>query len=169
MPNWCYNTLTITSDEKQLKQLKQKAKRKESKNLEKSDFSLNKLYPTPKDASWYDWNIKNWGTKWDITAYIFSPTKNKLNYSFDSAWLPPDNAIIHISKQYPKLNFTLKYEESGCAFAGILKVKNGIVEKNEIWNTYYCQECGDNINSEEETCTECQKDNPNQLFAEPYN
>ena len=70
--------------------------------------------------SWYDWNCRNWGTKWDASVqednnypdtYIEGPTENGENlvvfYNFNTAWSPPFPAISKLSAQYPSLLFTL--------------------------------------------------------------
>jgi hypothetical protein len=76
------------------------------------------------DNSWYNWNVRNWGTKWDVAVkaddkypdtYIEGPTENGENlvvyYNFNTAWSPPMPAIAKLSEQYPSLLFTLSYEE----------------------------------------------------------
>ena len=73
---------------------------------------------------WYSWNVRNWGTKWDVAinedkeysdTYIEGPTPNGENlvvyYNFHTAWSPPFPAIAKLSSQYPTLLFTLSYEE----------------------------------------------------------
>ena len=73
---------------------------------------------------WYNWNCRNWGTKWDVAVdsddeysdtYIEGPTENGENlvvyYNFHTAWSPPFPALEKLSAQYPKLLFTLSYEE----------------------------------------------------------
>ena len=76
------------------------------------------------DNSWYNWNVRNWGTKWDVAVgdneaysdtYIEGPTENGENlvvyYNFHTAWSPPVPAMEKLSAQYPRLLFTLSYEE----------------------------------------------------------
>jgi hypothetical protein len=73
---------------------------------------------------WYNWNVRNWGTKWDVAVgpedkysdtYIEGPTQNGENlvvyYNFHTAWSPPFPAIAKLSAQYPSLLFTISYEE----------------------------------------------------------
>jgi hypothetical protein len=77
-----------------------------------------------KTNDWYNWNVRNWGTKWDVAVgdneaysdtYIEGPTPNGENlvvyYNFHTAWSPPYPAMEKLSAQYPKLLFTLSYEE----------------------------------------------------------
>jgi len=77
-----------------------------------------------KGNHWYDWNVRNWGTKWDVAVseaeeypdtYIEGPTQNGENsvvyYNFNTAWSPPMPAMEKLSAQYPSLLFTLSFEE----------------------------------------------------------
>ena len=77
-----------------------------------------------KTNDWYSWNVRNWGTKWDVgvssdeeypDTYMEGPTENGENlvvyYNFNTAWSPPFPAIAKLSSQYPSLLFTLSYEE----------------------------------------------------------
>ena len=84
------------------------------KILETLEFSGN---------NWYDWNVRNWGTKWDVAVSAdeqypdtySEETENGENYvvfyNFNTAWSPPFPAIEKLSAQYPSLLFTLSYEE----------------------------------------------------------
>ena len=75
------------------------------------------------DNTWYNWNVRNWGTKWDVavsaddnypdTYLETSPNGENLvaYYNLHTAWSPPMPAIAKLSEQYPSLLFTLSYEE----------------------------------------------------------
>ena len=77
-----------------------------------------------KGNHWYDFNVREWGTKWDVAVspddkypdtYIEGPTPNGDNlvvyYNMHTAWSPPLPAVAKLSAQYPSLLFTLSYEE----------------------------------------------------------
>ncbi len=77
------------------------------------DFSTN---------DWYNWNVRNWGTKWDVAVYsedkypdtyIEGPTPNGENlvvyYNMHTAWSPPIPAIEKLSAQYPSLSLYIKF------------------------------------------------------------
>jgi hypothetical protein len=92
--------------------------------------------------NWYDWQNINWSTKWDTKTYGNSAEKvgktiKALNYDFDTAWSPPQNALINISKSYPKLTFKLEYSEGGMCFSGEDTIKNGevleTISRNSAW------------------------------------
>ena len=76
------------------------------------------------DNSWYNWNNRNWGTKWDVAVadgdeysntQITDEGANGENYvivyRFDTAWSPANEVIAKLSEQYPTLLFTNSYEE----------------------------------------------------------
>lgn len=66
--------------------------------------------------NWYDWSIKNWGTKWDAYDGQGSPEEGNLN--FGTAWNPPNKVIEKLFKKYPGADIDWYYEETGMNFAG---------------------------------------------------
>mgnify|MGYP002697782643 CR=1 FL=1 len=89
MPNWCQNEITISGDEKKVKEFIKFVSSKKSK------FDFNKIYPMPKELegtvsgsenlksdeqkansklwkieygadNWYDWRNLHWGTKLEL-------------------------------------------------------------------------------------------------------
>ena len=117
---------------------------------------------------WYSWNVRNWGTKWDVAVgaddkypdtYIEGPTPNGENlvvyYNLHTAWSPPMPAIAKLSEQYPSLLFTLSYEEEQ-GWGGECEFLRGeMISQSEYgWK---CRECD---NEEEDTpyCEECDFD-----------
>jgi hypothetical protein len=104
------------------------------------------------DKSWYNWNIRNWGTKWDVAVpaedsykntYIEGPTPNGENlvvyYNFETAWSPPVPALEKLSAQYPSLLFTLSYEEE-TGWGGEMELLRGeVISISEYENK--CRDC----------------------------
>jgi hypothetical protein len=70
-------------------------------------------------ASWYDWCITNWGTKWDarVEDYIDDDAKEVYVY-FETAWSPPVEFLKWFAEQYPDVTFLNEYDEEGCSFEG---------------------------------------------------
>ena len=69
---------------------------------------------------WYNWNVRNWGTKWDIAAFdgeqygsttVEEISPEQLLYHFQTAWSPVFPVIEKLSEQYPTLVFDYEYEE----------------------------------------------------------
>lgn len=72
------------------------------------------------DDSWYWWNNRNWGTKWDIAVedgVQYSNTEleitndGSLMYRFETAWSPVPEIFNVLSVKYPELEFDYEYEE----------------------------------------------------------
>jgi hypothetical protein len=71
-------------------------------------------------ATWYDYCVNEWGTKWDINTYegndIELDDNNTIYFGFDSAWAPP----IGIYEALLDQGYTVlaQYYEPGMAFVG---------------------------------------------------
>jgi len=120
------------------------------------------------DNSWYNWNIRNWGTKWDVAVaedekypetYMEGPVANGDNlvvyYNFNTAWGVAEQALTNLSSQYPNLLFTLSYEEE-TGWGGEMEILRGVIISNGQYG-WKCRECD---HTEEETpyCEECEYD-----------
>ena len=66
MPNWCYNTLTLTGISDDIHKFYMKNKNNDE-NITDGILDFSKSVPRPKEQkeNWYDWNCPNWGTKWN--------------------------------------------------------------------------------------------------------
>ena len=116
MPNWCLNKLTISHEDR--------SKVMEFVHAYKEGKVCEHYLPRPQDQDWYEWNISNWGTKWDIGSDNneirgLHPTvvDNEASMSFDSAWSPP----VGLYQKLVELGFSVNasYFEPGLAFCGI--------------------------------------------------
>jgi len=69
-------------------------------------------------GNWYDFQVANWGTKWDVTCDSVEIDEDGLGFSgtFESAWSPP----IRIAEALVEQGFevTLYYYEPGMGFVG---------------------------------------------------
>jgi hypothetical protein len=66
---------------------------------------------------WYDWNVANWGTKWDVTLEnVERQDANTVTAAFESAWSPPTGAYERLME----LGFEIEafYYEPGMCFVG---------------------------------------------------
>jgi hypothetical protein len=133
MPNWCTNSLSVSAKKSDdLMRFLEKVSGT-NENGEKVDFTFATLVPQPQDEEdWYNWNINNWGTKWDVGDSYISIDDEKLNayISFDTAWSPPVEWLEKVIPMFPELNFRLKYFEGGVGFAGVLEGEEGEVVDN---------------------------------------
>ncbi len=75
---------------------------------------------------WYDWNCKNYGSKWsDFEGQINKQTNTELVLSFMTAWSPICEGIRNVSVLFPTLDFVLLYSEGGMAFLGGVALRQG--------------------------------------------
>jgi len=135
MPNWCENILRIEDCSKELEQY-----------LTTEGFSFEKMKPTPPEllagSGWYDWRVKNWGTKWDleereqkeVTAQLLSDSTD-FNAVFMTAWSPPCQAIAALSEKFPDDKFILEYLEQGIGFCGTAQISKGVSVEYDLWES----------------------------------
>jgi hypothetical protein len=97
---------------------------------------------------WYDWNVRNWGTKWDVAVSpddkypeteLTDEGEAFLGYRFNTAWSPPVEAIVKLSEQYPDLVFTLSFEEE-TGWGGEVVIENGESMETESYDNK-CRDC----------------------------
>ena len=120
MPNWCLNNATITHDDP--------AKLTELVDAYKRGELMEHYRPSPKDdmgvldEDWYDWRLKNWGTKWDVggeDAFCerMVTADNTVVLSFDSAWSPPIEFYSFLKDEHG-FDIRASYFEPGIGFCG---------------------------------------------------
>ena len=102
------------------------------KQLDGPEFMAEFVRSMKEDQDWYHWNVRNWGTKWDVCATNgdqYSDTRMEITddgsvmYHFNTAWSPVGEVLMKLSEQYPTLNFDYEYEEEqgwggSCTFLG---------------------------------------------------
>lgn len=105
---------------------------------------------------WYDWNVRNWGCKWDA-GYVHCDrdSDTKLVYTFETPWSTPEPVFQEMVTSYPKLDFEYRFlEEQG--WGGEYHASGGlywIVDEWDIPETHgarmdkigycHCQEIGE--------------------------
>ena len=137
MPNWCANGLTLRHTDPAMI----------DRVINGKEGLLMEFLPTPKELldtvagfvgedkeaahlaqqaanierhgfkDWYDWNVNNWGTKWDFSLdNVERHEDGSVTASFDSAWAPPIEAYVKLCA----LGFEVEamYYEPGMAFVG---------------------------------------------------
>jgi hypothetical protein len=114
---------------------------------------------------WYNFNNREWGTKWDVAVsedakysntYMEGPVENGENkvvyYNFETAWSRPLPALAKLSAQYPNLLFTLSYEEE-TGWGGEMEFLRGVIISESSYDNM-CKDC-DATNSLEYCENEC--------------
>ena len=125
--------------------------------------------------NWYNWNIHNWGTKWDASeSELVEESETSLQYRFDTPWGVAEGALIALSKQYPDIQFDLEYEEE-TGWGGEVEFTNGesvvvleyqdrcrqcsaldTLELCEKCDNYLCLKCNYGECIDEDTLKECE-------------
>lgn len=168
MPNWCYNTLEITGEPKEINKLLKKVERTKSEgqaiNYDSSRFAFNNIIPMPQEfnenGKWYEWRRENWGTKWEANDLeIDDNWENGYEViRFSTAWSPAEPVIDKLAKDFPKLSFEWKFNEESNAYWGHIFYEKG--KRTEVFegefNTcaeykmfyldhHYCEMCNETM------------------------
>jgi hypothetical protein len=115
---------------------------------------------------WYDWNINNWGTKWDVCDVSYAEITTQTDHiappyhiytvelTFETAWSPPERAYETLWERDDIHYMSMYYEEPGMEFKGYWE--NG-EDKPEEWQKGYCDECDHEVllDDGDELCTIC--------------
>jgi hypothetical protein len=101
---------------------------------------------------WYNWNIRNWGTKWDVAVHdgdeypetVLHEHKSEgedqwLVYGFNTAWSPPMPVIEKLSALVPNCVVTLSYEEEQ-GWGGEIEFVNGKMTAESNYDSK-CRDC----------------------------
>lgn len=92
--------------------------------------------------NWYDWHIKNWGTKWNVGEAMYINEDSK-TISFQTAWSTPEGIFRELSK-YTKVVVTYADEDTGSNY-GIDIYENGELtqilddQNKSIGEAYACR------------------------------
>jgi hypothetical protein len=145
MPNWCNNNITIEGPKDKIKNLWDNIQADPDKGF------FQHLVPAPKELdgttsptpepgwanykgpqpvvdgcdNWYDWRVKYWGTKWDISIddsglfYEEDGDKAYIKGWYDTAWAPALDCFDTFLRKHNDIYITNLYFEGGCDFAGI--------------------------------------------------
>ena len=132
MPNWCVNDITIEHDDPaMLDKIVQIVNNNESEDKglfssfvpppdtpayrDEYDKKQSELHDDP--TWWRNWNLRNWGTKWDITDFDLEyETAKKIRLCFDTAWSPPLPFYEALEKQGYAIDAV--YMEAGWGYWG---------------------------------------------------
>ena len=199
MPNWVSNTLTIEGNPDSVIKLKNQMNKPFTQMVEaRGDLNWvlkertytnpifafwNVVAPTDLEQyhsscdvegmknpdNWYNWNNRNWGTKWDVavaddqqyaSTELYKDEPNGENhvlvYGFETAWSPALTVLETLSSQYPDLLFTLNYKEE-TGWGGEMELLKGETISESEYN-WQCYECDYEEMDEPPYCEECEFD-----------
>ena len=99
--------------------------RREHKNPKTGEVSFVTMeFPKSgkNDDRWYDWNISNWDTKWDIAGgvEVDDYDDEQVEFNFNTAWSPPEAICRKLRELFPEVGFSWFYDEPGMEVAGYL-------------------------------------------------
>ena len=123
MPNWCSNNVEFHNDDvaevaKLEAHLKFLDSRKKGEHAEAGLFAYFVPRPPEEEDSWYEWNVSNWGTKWEASIYSWTKVNdNSITMNFDTAWSPP-TALYEFLAANTEWYVTATYYEPGMTFVG---------------------------------------------------
>jgi len=139
MPNCCRDSITITG--KGTDKINKLLKPNGDDDSGMLDDFFRVLIPMPKEYNdtdspnmnkalseqllkkygardWYDWNIGNWGIKWDLSEASYEYRDNSIMIECESPWGPPLKGLRAVAKQY-NVDIEIHYAEPGMDFGGI--------------------------------------------------
>jgi hypothetical protein len=155
MPNWVYNTftvsdLTVEQADEIVSALKAgkllnlilpepdwETTPNEQGELPTKDEDGDLRFADGRDERWYYWRYKKWGTKWDVKQPDGVITKSigsdlvELAATFETAWAPPDQNWLHaFMKRYPEVTIQNIYIEES-EYHGVMVGKGGKVTNDK--------------------------------------
>jgi hypothetical protein len=122
MPNWCINKAEFRHQDAEVIQKLCDLIEAGGKEGEVSLGLFSVFFPRPleKEEDWHDWNVLNWGTKWDVPLNQVECSRTDatvLTLNFHTAWAPPVEFYRHIAENNG-FYVEAAYLEPGMAFCG---------------------------------------------------
>ena len=84
--------------------------------------------------NWYDWSLKNYGTKWGIynaEALSFDVSEGVIKFSYQTAWSPAGEFFKRASLLFSSLVFKTEFADEGGGFVGTESYCNGCVVRSK--------------------------------------
>jgi hypothetical protein len=125
MPNWVDNEIKINADEEFLQGFA-------DRHIVDGKFDFSTIIPVDISddeyhgtevrkfangeeylvgGKWYDWNVANWGTKWNACEPITDNLISNGYLWFLTAWSPPIPVVEALVKMYPNLTIEWYFRE----------------------------------------------------------
>ncbi len=125
MPNWCYNKVEITSTPENIERFRVYLKNDDGKDW----MSYFLPIPEAQKENWYNWNLENYGCKWNCVAdsWEIDEKGEKIKFSFDSPWAPPSQFYERFYENYPNYDIKAYFHEEGTCLVGYFE--DGFLEE----------------------------------------
>lgn len=134
MPNWVFNKIELEADGAVLDLIASTLAKRSEDPDETTPFTFQNILPRPEsEQDWYNWNITNWGTKWDASDVETQRVDGMLAYRFSSPWSPPFPVIQKLSEQYPSVCITHTFEEEQ-GWGGVVEFQAGTHNQKDSWD-----------------------------------
>jgi hypothetical protein len=109
-------------------------------NGSKSDGNGGIIRTGDTEFNWYNWNSKNWHTKWDAcNVEIDVNSDSNIQIRFDTAWSPPMPVFEKMVSMFPALSFVIEWEEEQ-EWGGRARGECGEFAVIEEWDIPNCHE-----------------------------
>lgn len=101
----------------------------------------NKEYRPSLMGNWYNWNVSNYGTKWDCyDVYVDYDQIGFAELSFNTAWSAPFQVFEALSKMFPSTLINVAYADEGSVLSSelITYLDGSVVSRQGFYeaNTY---------------------------------
>ena len=124
MPNHIQNRITLDGDPKKITEILEKIKN-DKYGIGTIDFQ--KIIPMPSNIyrgdlgpkereqygenNWYDWSVRNWGTKWNAYDFPETPYKFGEPLCFLTAWSAPHSILEKLTQMFPDIEITHEWAD----------------------------------------------------------
>lgn len=84
--------------------------------------------------NWYDWNVSNYGTKWDVEslAHDIDMSDDEFITLFDTAWSPPSTFLGKLQDKFPELDIRCSYTLEGSDDCGLFETNRYEEDGKEV-------------------------------------
>ncbi len=120
-------------------------------------------------SGWYDWNVRNWGTKWDanedeVDGLDELPAdqneQSDLSYRFSTAWGIPEEVLRAMVEQHPELSFYIECEEEQ-GWGAIYESNEGELTLTKQWDIPDSHSAHEELGRE---CWACMDGNQDEMY-----
>jgi len=175
MPNWCDNWIIISGDKKRIQTIRNIFEGIQDKSEANVFMTIIGMSPNITkeeydNSGWYEDNINNWGTKWDVSYEDCQPEfyEDYITIRPATAWSPPVEFCKKFAKEYD-VHIKMEYSEPGVDFAGttICNPDGTIIEEDYTYHEGIYHQDAEQFWNEIETNIECTlHDEPNTTCEE---
>ena len=155
MPNWFNFKVQVSGGKKEILEFVENVKGSKNFDTEGREFDFNHFIPQPENIfrgnlstdksrelakegipDWYNWNIDNWGTKWnvvidDMDVCVYNDDSADVFYVMRTAWAFPVPVIEQMIRDYSHLGFSIQGEEDSGAYGINIDSSEGVWDERD--------------------------------------